>query len=85
MVAYSGNLNGSNSDYFDRQQQQEQFEEWQKLEKQKISLQKQELQVYQQQQDINQVATVGGLILGSLFVLAMIAFVISKIKTDGRG
>tara|TARA_B100001250_G_scaffold375913_1_gene363825 strand:+ start:61 stop:306 length:246 start_codon:yes stop_codon:yes gene_type:complete len=67
-----------NSNYFDRAQEQEQFEEKQKLEKQKVELQKQELQVKQQQQDTQQLLVIGGLGIGATLVLVVAIYLFAK-------
>lgn len=68
----------SNSNYFDRVQEQDQFEEKQKLEKQKVELQKQELQVRQQQQDTQQLLVIGGLCIGAALVLVVAIYLLTK-------
>ena len=67
-----------NEGHSDRLQQQEQFDEKQKVEKQKVELQKQELQVKQQQQDSQQLLVMGGLGIGTALILIVAIYLFTK-------
>lgn len=72
-------------DYGDKAQEQDQFDEKQKLEQKKLELQKQELDIKQQQQNTQQMLVYGGLGLGAVLVTVVsIAIVIRLLRRGVR-
>jgi hypothetical protein len=69
-----------NEDYYDRKQQQEQFDERQKVETQKVELQQQQVQLQREQQDTNQKLLIGGSIFAGLVILAVLVFIAIRIS-----
>ena len=67
-----------NADYYDRKQQQEQFDAQQKIEQQKVELQQQQVQLQRQQQDTNQILSIGGFVLASIIVLTVVTILITR-------
>ena len=65
-------------EYYERKQQQEQFEEKQKLEQQKVDIQQKQLEVQQNQQSTNTLLVTGGLSATATLLLVLTIYLIVR-------
>ncbi len=77
MNEYDGNVNEG---YYDRKQQQEQFDAQQVIREKELTLQEQDISNQQQNQGTNQFVIMGFLVLATLMTLTIVTAIILKLR-----